>query len=277
MPKLYFNRLHLNINDNSPKSFFIIDGIKSVSSAPFNDYSYTFTDIEVKDDVYIKGYLVKYDPYGRGEVLDQSTGTVKKGGTVNNIVAKSFFLINIPEMVIAFEEIKSIISKRMFARMFLEIFKLNRKGFIFELSISAISEKYSFIERVRSIEKINKISITLVPSNPSNADLWRDTDERIRRNNITRYKEIQETVSDKGILIDEETIAKMAMSEDGYGVANAVGKDNEGNSVSITTSSKSQDVTCVLPENIERKGLLTIIDYLSNTFNKIKERTTHQE
>lgn len=276
MPKMYFNRLHLNVTENQRKDVFIIDGIRSEASSGYNDYSYKIVDV-VTNENFIMGYLIKYDPYGRGEVLDETTGTVKRGGTINNIVGKSLFIINIAEMIIAFEEIKNVISKKMFERMFINLFKINHEGKIFEFFISTISEKYSFIEKVKNLHNINRISIMLVPSNPNNADLWRNTDERMQVNRITKYKEIQESSNDEGIIIDEETIAKMAMSEDGYGVASAQGRDSDGNPLTITTTSKEQEITQVLPENIERGGLTGIINYLSHTFERIRNRTNHQE
>lgn len=275
MPKMYFNRLHLNVTENERKDLFILDGIRSEASAGFNDYSYKIVDVFTYEN-YIMGYLIKYDPYGRGEVLDETTGTVRRGGTINNIGGKSLFIINTTEMVIAFEEIKNVISKIMFERMFLNLFKTNHQGKTFEFFISTISEKYSFIEKVKKLNNINRVSIMLVPSNPNNADLWRDTDERMQENNITKYKEIQESSNENGIIIDDETIAKMAMSEDGYGVASAQGIDEDGNPMTITTTSKEQEITQVLPENVERGGLPGIINYLSRTFERIRIRTSHQ-
>lgn len=276
MPKMYFNRLHLNVTENERKDIFLIDGIRSEASAGYNDYSYKIVDVVTYEN-YIKGYLIKYDPYGRGEVLDEVTGTVKRGGTVNNIVGKSLFIINTTEMIIAFEEIKNLISKTMFERMFINLFKTNHQGKTFEFFISTISEKYSFIEKVKKLHNINRVSIMLVPSNPNNADLWRDTDERMQENRITKYREVQESSNDEGIIIDDETIAKMAMSEDGYGVASAQGKDEEGNPMTITTTSKRQEITQVLPDNIERGSFPGIINYLSRTFERIRSRTNHQE
>ncbi|PJJ07293.1 uncharacterized protein DUF4747 [Flavobacterium sp. 1] len=276
MSKMFFNRLHLNITDNRPKKPFIIDGIKSVASEGFNNYSYKIVEVETKGS-YIKGYLIKYDPYGRGEVLDESTDTVKKGGTVNNIIAKSLFLINTDEMVIAFEEIKNVISKTMFCRIFTNLFNNNHKGQNFEFSISSISEKYSFIEQARNLTNIKRVSIRLVPSNPNNADLWRTTDERMQANRITKYKEIQESSDEKGISLDDQTIAKMAMSEDGYGFAEANGFDKKGNPVTISTAKRNQEITQILPDSVEKSGMNKIIQYLNLTFEKIKQRTNHQE
>lgn len=273
---MFFNRLHLNLPDNRLKRPFIVDGIRSVAAAGFNDYSYKIIDIETIEN-YILGYLIKYDPYGRGEILDEETGTARPGGTVNNIVAKSVFLINTDEMIIAYEEIQNMISKTMFVRMFNELFRINHEGQDYEFSISSIKEQYSFIQHVQTMREIKKISISLVPSNPNNADLWRDTDERLQNNNITKYREIQESNTTEGLIIDEETIAKIAMSEDGYGTAEASGQDENGNPISITTKTRDQEITQNLPDHIERSGMSNIINYLSRTFERIRQRTNHQE
>ena len=273
---MFFNRLHLNLPDNRLKRPFIVDGIRSVAAAGFNDYSYKIIDIETIEN-YILGYLIKYDPYGRGEILDEETGTARPGGTVNNIVAKSVFLINTDEMIIAYEEIQNMISKTMFVRMFNELFRINHEGQDYEFSISSIKEQYSFIQHVQTMREIKKISISLVPSNPNNADLWRDTDERLQNNNITKYREIQESNTTEGLIIDEETIAKIAMSEDGYGTAEASGQDENGNPITITTKTRDQEITQNLPDHIERSGMSNIINYLSRTFERIRQRTNHQE
>lgn len=276
MSKMYFNRLHLNLPDNRVKSPFIIDGIRSTAAAGLNDYAYKIIDITIHEG-YILGYLVKYDPYGRGEILDETTGTARPGGTINNIIAKSMFLINLEEMVIAYEEIQNLISKKMFIRMFSELFNINHKKDEYEFSISSITEQYSFIQQVRTMKEIKKVSISLVPSNPNNADLWRDTDERLQANNITKYKEIQESNSKEGLLIDDQTIAKMAMSEDGYGIAEASGTDENGSKVTITTKTGSQEITQNFPNEVEQSGIKNIISYLSGTFARIRQRTNHQE
>jgi hypothetical protein len=276
MSKMFFNRLHLNLPDNRLKRPFIVDGIRSVAAAGFNDYSYKIIDIETIEN-YILGYLIKYDPYGRGEILDEETGTARPGGTVNNIVAKSVFLINTDEMIIAYEEIQNMISKTMFVRMFNELFRINHEGQDYEFSISSIKEQYSFIQHVQTMREIKKISISLVPSNPNNADLWRDTDERLQNNNITKYREIQESNTTEGLIIDEETIAKIAMSEDGYGTAEASGQDENGNPITITTKTRDQEITQNLPDHIEKSGMSNIINYLSRTFERIRQRTNHQE
>lgn len=276
MARMFFHRLHLNITDNRPKKPFLIDGIRSTAATSYNDYAYKIIDVEIQDQ-YIKGYLIKYDPYGRGEVLDESTDTVKRGGTINNIVAKSLFLIDVNEMIIAFEEIKNVLSKTMFSRIFTNLFNINQEGQSFEFSISSIRVQYSFIEQVSSLNKISRISIKLVPSNPSNADLWRDMDERMQENRITTYREIQESSENEGITVDQETIAKMAMSEDGYGYAEANGYDENGNPITISTNTRNQEITQNLPNHVEKSGLDSIIDYLYGTFERIRNRTTHQE
>lgn len=278
MAKMYFTRIHLDLFDdklNKNKTPFLLDGIKSDAASGFNEYAYKIVEVTSIDD-YLTGYLVKYDPYGKGEVLDEKNGTVKQGGTKNNIIAKSLFIINVPEMILAFQENSNHLSRIMFLRMFNELFISNQKGKTFDFRITSIREQYSFVEKVKEIKSIKKISITLVPSNPSNADLWRDTDERLQENNISKYREIQESANAEGIKIDPLTEAKFAMSEDGYGLSEVTGIDNSGRNITITTKTKNQEVSHNLPSDVEKSGFLNIINYLSSTFEKIKSRTTHQ-
>jgi hypothetical protein len=273
MSKLYFNRLHLNVPDGTNKQVLYFDGIKSAAAAGFNDYSYKIINVESKGD-FIFGTLIKYDPYGKGEYLSEVTGNVEKGGTVNTIVAKSIFIIQVSEAVIAFKEVPNVISKTMFNRMFKELFDINNKGKYYDFSMTSITEQYSFVEKVETLTKIKKISITLVPSNPRNADVWRNMDEKLRNNNISRYKEVQETNLPEGILLDDETKSKMYMSEDGYGVSQATGYDESGSIVTLTTKQSNKEIIAELPTEIESNGNFdAIISYLRGTFTKISERT----
>lgn len=279
MAKVFFSRIHLDLFDenlNKYKNVFLLDGLRSDVRYQYRDYAYRISNVE-SDDKYITGYLVKYDPKGRGEFFEEETGLIKNGGTINGVIAKSLFIIDIKEMIIAFKENSNYLTKPTFLKIIRELFAINQKGKEYDFEISTISEKYSFIEKVKEINSISKVSITLFPSNPSNADLWRSIDERLQENNISRYKESQESLKGKeGIVIDEITNAKFAMSEDGYGQADVVGKDKNGIPISITTKHKTKEITEVLPNNIEKQGFKSIINYLSKTFNKIKQRTIHQ-
>lgn len=273
MAKFYYNRLHLNVPDGTDKKILYFDGIRSAAAASYKDYAYKIIDVEEKDDI-IAGTLVKYDPYGRGEYLNEKTGRVEKGGTVNTIVAKSLFFIQVSESVIAFKEIPNIISKMMFNRMFKELFDINNKGKYYDFSMTSITEQYSFVDKVSTLSRIKKIKITLVPSNPRNADIWRSMDERLRKNNISRYNEVQETSRPEGIILDDETKSKMYMSEDGYGVSTAMGYDESGDIVSLTTKQSNKEVVTELPSEVESSGNFDkIFGYFSSTFDKISERT----
>lgn len=117
-----------------------------------------------------------------------------------------------------------------------------------------------------------------MPSNPNNADLWRDTDERLQNNNITKYREIQESNSTSGLVLDEQTIAKMAMSEDGYGNAEASGLDESGNPVTITTKARNQEITHNLPDHIEKEECQILLIILAEHLNELdKEQRIKNE
>jgi hypothetical protein len=114
--------------------------------------------------------------------------------------------------------------------------------------------------------------ITLFPSNPNFADRWKSIDERLRRNNINKYKEIQEnTKPESQIIIDEETESKFLMSEDGYGKSDATGINEKGEEKTISTKDSEKIVTKQIPNDLEKA--VDVLRIVSETLQEIVNRT----
>jgi hypothetical protein len=155
---------------------------------------------------------------------------------------------------------------------FIELFELNHDNFFVEFSISPIKEQYSFVERIQLFRAVKKISITLYPSNPNFAERWQSIDERMRRNNVTKYKETQENNrTGEHLVIDEETESKFLMSEDGYGVSSATGIDENGNENTITTEEGNKHISTNVNSSME--SVSEILQYLQDTLASIIRRT----
>jgi hypothetical protein len=281
MSKLLFNRYHfLTSIDVKDKLDFLSTGISEGASYSNGNFVYKFIETEsISDETsqYIVGYLVKYSPHGYGEVFDETSGTVKYGEIKNKVIAKSLFIIDLLESVIVFQEVYNLLTKGIFIRAFNQLFSSQFEMFV-EFEISGIKEQYSFINQVKKLKKIERISISLVPSNPRFAENWKDIDERMRENNIDKYKEIQEsTKGDFGIKLDKETEGKLQMSEDGYGESKASGIDENGNEIMISTVTKNQDVNEILPKEIENRGAKSVLRFIHGTLQRIKDRTNKYE
>lgn len=277
MAKFIFNRIHLDSSEKiENKVQFLMDGLISKSATSHNKYAYKLVDVELKDN-YIYGYLIKYDPYSEDEVFDEENETLSKDGITNRIIAKSFFLINHKESLLIYETVPNQITSTTFTKRFRELFidnhKEKRTAYI---EISEIVEQYTFLEKVKSLKEIERISLILVPSNPRFADRWEAVDERLRENNIGRYQEIQEAKNRGGIIVDNETEDKILMTEDGYGSAKVKGIDQNGVPTNLTTKRNERAVSADVPRNIINQGMVAVVNFLAGIIKKIKERTDNE-
>lgn len=277
MARFIFNRFRVEASEKiENKLQFMLDGMTTESKTSYLKHAYKLVEVNVKNN-YISGLLIKYDPYSIDEVFDDANSKLSTDSIKNKIVAKSFFIVDYVNGLLIFEEVPNLISKNTFISRFKELFIQNHKEKRTVLiNISGIVEQYSFLERVKDLKKIEKITLNLVPSNPHFADRWEIVDDRFRKLNIGKYKEIQETKNIDGILIDEETESKILMSEDGYGDTSVLGKDEYNILTKISTKNKERTVTLEVPKNIFEQGLVSIINFMEKTITKIKDRTNNE-
>ena len=277
MAKFLFNRIHIDSSEPiENKVQFLMDGLISKSATSQNNYAYKLIDVDLKDN-YIYGYLIKYNPYSEDEVFDEENETRSTEGINNRIVAKSFFIIDHKESLLIYETVVNHIRKRTFAKMFKQLFIENHKGkrkAYFD--ISEINEQYTFLQKVHSLKAVERLTISLVPSNPRFADKWKDIDERLRENNIGRYREIQDTKNRGGIKVDKDTEDKILMSEDGYGTTKVKGIDENDAPINLTTRSKERIISVDVPKKFIEQGFLSVVNYLSKTLERIKARTDNE-
>lgn len=274
MAKFLFNRIHIDSSEPiENKVQFLMDGLISKSATSQNNFAYKLIDVQLKGN-YIYGYLIKYNPYSEDEVFDEENETSLTEGINNRIVAKSFFIIDHTESLLIYQVVTNHIRKKTFTKMFSQLFIENHKGVrqaYFE--ISEINDQYTFLQKVQSLKKIERVIISLVPSNPRFADRWKDVDKRLRENNIGSYREVQKAKKSESIIVDEVTEDKILMSEDGYGTAKVKGLDQNGAPVNLTTKSSERIISVDVPKKILEQGFLSVINYLSKTLERIKERT----
>ena len=276
MAKLLFSRYTITSGGQYKEKFdFLLNGLKNEASATYRNYVYRFFDTEVfkyegKD--YIAGHLVKYNPEDIEEVVDESTRKLRDENLRNKVEGKARFIIDPSSSILMFFEVSNVITKNTFIDKFCKLFQQNHGNYFTQLYISPIKEQYSFIEKVRSFKAIKKIMITLFPSNPNFADRWKSIDERLRRNNINKYKEIQEnTKPESQIIVDEETESKFLMSEDGYGKSDATGINEKGEEKTISTKDSEKIVKKPIPNDLEKA--VDVLRIVSETLQDIVNRT----
>lgn len=276
MALFFFSRYHIATGkDMQDKVDFLLTGVRNDATTDYRGFLYKFFDSEVitwDGKEFITGHLVKYNPDDVEKVVNEETMKIIDEDVKNKVVGMARYIIDTSSSVIMYCEIPGVISKETFIKRFVELFETNHDNFFTEFSISPIKEQYSFIERIKMFKAVKKITITLFPSNPNYADRWRNIDERLRSNHITKYREVQENNKiGENIIIDEETESKFLMSEDGYGVSNAAGIDENGQENAISTEDTNKHVA--LPVNVDLNNVVDVLQTVADTLQDIVKRT----
>lgn len=260
----FFSRYHFEIElAQEDKYQTLLDGLSNKGSVISYNFKYKFSTPEIIEEdgvTAIVGTLVKYSPLGTNETIDEETGEIVEQINSNQVVAKAKFLIHPTSSQIVYASVTNHISKKTFKDIFIKLVSVNNghepKDSI--ISISEINKEYSFVEKVKAVKKIKKISISVVPSNPHFSERWEKIDERLKQLRIDVYRETQQSNSNEGIIIDEETEALFLMAEDGYGNSVVQGENEFGNRVTLSTSQRDrqESQTLDIQENIAPKNLL---------------------
>ncbi|MEQ9230981.1 MAG: hypothetical protein RIF46_09865, partial [Cyclobacteriaceae bacterium] len=230
MGKLFYSRYHIySGKDLSNKVDFLLTGLRNDASISDRGFVYKFFNSQIHDYhgiEFISGQLVKYNPNDLEEVVDDETMSLRDENVRNKVVAKALYIIDTSSSILMHFEVPNLISKESFRKKFCQLFERNHDNFFTEFALSPIKEQYSFVEKIKTFKSIKRVNITLYPSNPNFSDRWQEIDERLRSNDIAKYREIQENLNpESSIKIDDQTESKFLMSEDGYGDSNATGVD----------------------------------------------------
>lgn len=276
MPNFFFSRFRLNQDFNVyyDKTLAVYDAIDGKFSIEYRKDNFKFVNMElIKEgsENYIIGRIVKYKLEQLLDVIEDGSNEISEVIVKNKILATSRFIIRPEEGIIVFEDIPSYIPKDTFPKIFEDLFKKNNEKQL-EITISPITDENAFFTRINEIKQIKRVVISLVPSNPSNRDVWKEMDEKLKNDNITNYKEVQENKSPNGgIKIDEETKSKLHMSEDGYGKSQVQGIDKDGDFVTVSTKDSDKHINKKVPFDFDE--IRSYIQYLSGKFIDIISRT----
>lgn len=276
MPNLFFSRYHITTSkDISDKIDFLLTGLRNDARIDVKEFVYKFFDSEIvsfEGADFITGNLVKYHPEDKEKVVDEITMQIRDAEVKNKVVGMMRYIIDPSSSIIMFAEVPNVISKEAFSKIFPPLFEQNHDFFNTQISLSPIKEQYSFIEEVRSFKAIKKIIIVLYPSNPNFADRWKSIDERLRNNNINKYREVQtNNIPGQNISVDTETENKFLMAEDGYGVSRASGIDATGEERTVSTKDEKKHIN--KPITVDLNKVTDVLLLVSETLQDIVQRT----
>jgi len=271
----YFGRFNV-IGIYEDKRDFLACGFNTAETISKNNHTWGFFEVDfLQNEVgeFISGFLVKYNPEGAGEeVANPVTRQLGEAIFLNSVAAKSRFFLHIKSGLVAYY-LKPGINQLQFQEFFKDIFQKGHGEFFVNADIQNIEERQNFFERIEKLQKILRVSTRLHPSNPSNHDRWKKTDERLKSLGASSYSETYEAKSNsQGLDIkrDEDFCSKAHMAQDGYGKTKVKGMlDDEV----INVSTGEEPITALAPSEGEGTRILTEI---LPTFKSIFSRTPNK-
>lgn len=227
--------------------------------------------------LFLSGYLGRYKKVTKVEVASLEAQDVNSQTIENVVSAKSLFFLHVASGILAYHSTVGQIPPRVFRSRFAQLLYAKARMLSTKAPISLryvevdpINEEASLRDQLKEFDRIEEIRIVLHPSNPSNREVWKRVDERLRQLAATQYTETIKTKDpQRGLAIvdDEEVISKISMAEDGYGKASARGTI-KGEEHTVTTS--SNPVTAFAPSDPESPR--SILGYLQAPFSKLFTR-----
>lgn len=267
----FFGRLNITSYANNKKDL-ILTGLRTDKFFDSNQFKYGFFDVQEINDEFVYGRLVKYKRVLEGEIVDEESHRTIVGGLPYGIVAKSDFFLHYKSGVIAFRPLASRISAKQFRGVFARLFEIGHDNFFVSAQIETIDEGIKIEEAIKKFEVVRKITFDIHPTNPSNRDVYKRVDERLKRLKADKLKQIVESDKedglDKSALLEDETYRSLVMATDGYGNGSIHGV-TEGRKVVITTG--DSPVRKEIVENELEEMLEDLLPTFKRIWNRIKE------
>ena len=232
---------------------------------------FNISRLENELGLFFSGFLGRYKEDTEIEVALPSGREIDVRTIENLISAKTLFFLHAESGVIAFRSVPKLIPPETFKARFTDLIYQASGRFFTDVEIDNIEEPFSLREELKRFNRVREVHIALHPSNPSNREVWKRVDKRLKDVKATKYIEQYETKDpfSTGLLIvdDQDILSKIAMAEDGYGKVVVTG-EIQGEDHIVTTT--DNPVTALAsgegepPKNILRS--------LRGTFSRILAR-----
>jgi hypothetical protein len=247
----------------------ILTGLLTDKFHDKNEFKYGFFDVQELNNEFVYGRLVKYKRILEGEIVDEESHRTVVGGLPHGIVAKSDFFLHYKSGVIAYRPLASRISAKQFRHIFARLFEAGHDNFFVSAQVETIDEGLKIEEAIRKFEVIRKISFDIHPTNPSNRDVYKRVDERLKHLRAEKLKQTVEA-SENGLnrdaLLEDDIYRSLIMATDGYGNGSLYGV-SEGRTMVITTGDSP-----VRKDIVESPSALEMLESLLPAFKQIWNR-----
>lgn len=185
------------------------------------------------------------------------------------VVARPEFILHYDSSIITYRPIANRLSHRQFRSVFSSLIESAHHDFFINVELQPIVEEYQITEALLKFARIDRISFTLHPTNPSNRDLYRHIDQRLKDLNAAHIKETiiaGEGGLDQSKLKNDDAINSLVMASDGYGFG-AIEGEIEDRKVTITTEDSPIQQEVVATDDPE-----SLLEQLASAFRRIWQR-----
>jgi hypothetical protein len=251
---------------------FIYSALTSKVTETRRKFRYGFFDVQdlkSEEGIYAFGRMVKYKPVLEGEIVDEERREIVEGGLPLGVVAKPEFLLHYESSLVAYRPISNRLSHRQFRLVYAALIEAAHRDFFVSADLQPVVEQYKLLEAVFRFSRIDRISFEIRPTNPSNRDIYRHIDRRLKALNAAKIKET--IISEQGginqrELKDDDAFRSLLMASDGYGFGEVEG-EIEGHKATIATED-----TPVQEEIIATDDPGGLLDQLRASFRRIMSR-----
>lgn len=205
------------------------------------EYLWIITDamtVGYDDKSFRTGHLVKFHYRARGEFVNLEKQVIEIKSTEYIVKAKSRFFFHTDSGIMCYKTAGSEIDLDKFGRVFSEIVtRSTTDGVFVNAHVTPISRGHDVLNLIGKFSRIDRVTMSIHPSNPSTSDIWEELDKRLREMNAKKSTEVilANKDDDDGLNVegDKEITSKIHMASDGYGETTIRGTMNgEGREIS---------------------------------------------
>lgn len=268
--KYIFGRINI-LGSYEDKDKTLYDGLtkSEIYTQKINNYGfYEVVRLEFEDELYFTGFLAKYRPKTEIETAQPIERTLGDSNIDNLVIAKSRFFLHLESGIIAYHPAAADIPDFLFREVFVRIIQDFYKDFFIRLDFTAITDEHGLFGAIESFESVDKITVRLHPSNPSNREIWQNLDKRLKDLKAKSVTESYDLNAPPNVVSnDPELKAKLTMAEDGYGSARIRGT-KAGKPKIVSTKNFPSSGMAPSDEHSPK----TVLGTLSEFFKEIKKR-----
>jgi len=275
--KYYFGRLNIiaEYGDYEEKKNLLYDIVESGGMYRYGDFRYTFAETDIVEDEsgrdYLTAFFVKFSEVGEDETVDPEEQSLGKETVENKTRAKVRFFLNSETGLVVHNASGSDLPASQFRNRFPKLIMHSREEGFIRASMQVITDEYSIFEEIEKFKSINRLEVSLHPSNPNMNPEWEKIDESLKRREADEYYERFKSDGGLNVEDEEEIRSKLSMAKDGYGRGEFEGIDEDGEEKVVATD----DTPATSEVPLSLKDPLEIIDYLYGSIRSVMSRFTN--